>query len=130
MKKSNIALIVLFVGLTSTAQYFFGPKRVITKTKEVVKIVEVIDRDIEIIETKDGTKVTKIKERSKKSSESTKLNSREVIPLDKKWLIGVSTSLTDQEYRLDISRRIIGGIYVGAYASTEKEFGVSVSLNF
>ena len=128
LNRKNLFLTLGVVALMGI-QYYFGPKRVITKTKEVIKLVEVIDRDIVIVE-KDGKKVTKIKERQKRRVDKDKQNSREVIPVKKDWLVGVSRSLNDDQYTGQVYRRVLFDLHVGFYASTEGEFGVGLIYQF
>lgn len=128
LNRKNIAIVLVVLSLMGI-QYYFGPKRVITKTKEVVKLVEVVDRDIKIVE-KDGKKVTIIKERQKRQIDRTKQNSREVIPIKKDWLVGISRSLTSDTYSTQVYRRVIFDLHVGMYASTSGELGLGLMYRF
>ena len=122
LNKKNI-YIGLFIVALMGLQYWFGPKRVITKTEVKTKLVEVIKRDIEIIERKDGSKVTRIKERQDRQVDKHKRSSREVIPVKKDWLVGISRSLTSDEYTGQVYRRVLFDLHVGLYATTNKEIG-------
>lgn len=46
------------------------------------------------------------------------------------WNLSISKSLKDNEYSLGVTRRIIGDIYLGAYGTTNKEYGITVGVSF
>ena len=129
LNRKNVAIVLLIISLMGL-QYFFGPKKVVVKTKEVVKLVEVIDRDVVIIEKKDGTKVTKIKERQTRQKDTKRSSERSVTPVKKEWIVGVSRSLNSDEYTGQVFRRVLFDLHVGAYATTKGEFGVGVVYQF
>lgn len=139
--------------------YAFGryntPEKVVTKieTHEVIKYVEKEtkskqnNKDIVIIETRlpDGTitkethivdKGTVIIDKTKQGSDQKDSSTTTIVSYQKaQWkaagLLGVSDySLDNRIYGLEIERRILGPIFVGAWGMTSKEVGLSVGLEF
>jgi len=93
-------------------------QNVVSKVRERVRV------DTIIVEQPDGTKITTIKE----------LRDTERLTITESyrpnWNVGVSSTITDGIYGLRVERRIIGELYVGGYARTDSELGVSVSYSF
>lgn len=153
LKLGLVGLVLVLVG------YAFGryvqPATVITKTEdhEVIKYVERTtkekdnNKDIVIIETRlpDGTirkethivdKGRVIIDKSKEGSDTKDSKSETIVSNTKpQWkaagLLGVADySLSNRIYGLEIERRILGPIFVGAWGMTNKQLGVSVGLEF
>ena len=131
MNKFKIGgLILLFVAASSVAQYYFGPKKVVVKTEQVIKYREVKDRIVERITKPDGTVIERESEHSRTESEEHERTSKAVSPKNKDWLVGITYGLDENEYGAHVSRRILGDLYLGAYGTTNREYGLSISVNF
>jgi hypothetical protein len=151
--KIAIGLILLL------SAYAFGryaqPASVITKveTHETIKYVEKKtttkqnNKDIVIIETRlpDGTitkethivdKGTVIIDKSKESSDQKDSSSETVVSYNKpQWkaaaLLGIADySLDNRVYGIEIERRVLGPIFIGAWGLNNKTIGVSAGLEF
>lgn len=145
------ALIVLLLcGASFGAGRYLTPDKVIHEVEE--KIVEVTKEVIKqvgktqthIIETTwpDGkyVKETFILDEKTVVIEKDKFNEiikkeREVIENSKpQWAVGGSTGLNldtkRQDYGVQVERRILGNIWGGAYAKTDKDIGVALKMEF
>lgn len=135
MSNKNIAILVLVVAALSAAvtRYYFPQ----VSTKVEVQEKEVIKKDIKTIIKEivrpDGTKetVTEVVDHSKESKES-KTSITTFKPKD--WVIAATAETKDLRqqfaYGIHIQRRILGPVFVGITANTEKQFGASVGLEF
>lgn len=94
--------------------------------------VEVGTKEVRIIERPDGTKETTIVENYVLEAKGSEYAEVEIIkPVAPRWAIGLSAGLVgSNSYRMSVERRIIGNLYVGGYATTEKEVGLSLTLLF
>ncbi len=99
------------------------------------KIVEKFYNDVTTTITektnKDGTteKETVIVDRTKHESKATEnLEITKSTP-DKDWFVSVSAD-NNRRYALDVKRRILGPIYLGGFADTDRRFGVSLGMSF
>lgn len=134
--KLSAALVVGFLcGL------YFGPKKTEERVVYRDRIVKDEKRDV-VTRTKEtrlpnGTKIT---ETIKEDKTVTRVDRRIDLDSVKKvesrpdWRVGVgykSALPTQREsYSLQIERRIVGEIYVGATASTDRTVGVVISFGF
>lgn len=150
---------ILGVALLLLVAYALGkytqPAIVVTKveTHEVIKYVEKEtktkqnNKDIVIVETRypDGTvkkethivdKGTVVIDKSKEGSSEKDSSSTTVVSYNKpQWkaaaLLGITDySLDNRVYGLEVERRILGPIFVGAWGLTNKTIGVSAGLEF
>lgn len=124
MKKSrlNLYLTLVLVGMLLGAVITKKYMDRITNTDQNTTKEKVVTR---IIERKDGSKETVIvDERVSKSTKTvTKVSN---------WSIGVGTSLVNKTnvHTLQIHRRILGDLSVGAYARSDSEFGLLLQYQF
>jgi hypothetical protein len=87
------------------------------------------DRVIEIIEKPDGSKNTKIVERIINREKK----SIEVRPIERDWTITGGAGLNSElqpVYMLGVSRRVFSTVSVGVWGTTNKEAGLSLSVQF
>lgn len=122
---------------------YLQPAEVRTETKEVVKEVEKIKRDIVIVEREiknpDGT-ITIDRRTEDKSEEAVtrdkKSESESIVKAAKPdWKVDVIAQASKLEpspesYGVHVSRRILGSVFIGAYGDTNKKFGLSVGYEF
>lgn len=126
------AAIALLIGLGLGSQLF---PRAAVETKEVEKVVTVKDvvTVTKVVSKNDGTTETtttttdKSKE-SKRASNTVKVNKKE-------WhgsLLASTNSINMDNivYTVNVERRIIGELFVGASVSTDKRVGVSLGMGF
>jgi len=130
--KNNIIIAVVFLLLGGAASKFLFPT---IKEKIVEKEVEVIKKDIQTIIKEiirpDGTKeiVTVVVDKSQEKKES----SRTTIIAKEEWhasLAATSSNLKDIHYQIQIERRIIGNIHIGALVSTQGSYGLAIGYSF
>ena len=136
LKLWSLSLLSVAALAYATGRYFQPAK---IEIKEVVKEIEVIKKDVrtvirEVVKT-DGSKetVTVIEDKSKETSK--KESSKETIITNAKpqWRVqGLAdlTTLASPVYGVGIERRILGPIFVGGFVKANREYGVSVSLEF
>lgn len=153
LKLGLAGLLLILLG------YAFGrylqPATVVTKVEqhEVIKYVEKStkeknnNKDIVIVETRypDGTvkkethivdKGTIVIDKSKESSDTKDSKSETIVSNTKpQWkasgLLGVADySLSNRVYGLEVERRILGPIFLGAWGMNNKQLGVSLGLEF
>ncbi len=109
------------------------PKQIEIKEKVVTEVQERVRVVTRIIERPDGTKETIIDE--KRDTDTNIISEKESKPATSDWRVGVAASVPDvfttgAAYTLNVERRILGDIYLGGYARTDKEFGVIISYSF
>lgn len=140
--KTQVVLVLGF-GL---ACYAFGryaqPAKIQIKTETVVKEVQVEKRNV-VTETReikhtDGTietetKTTDLTKVSTKESSDSKTS--ETVTYNKpQWkvqaLLAPQTGPVGPLYGLDVEKRLLGPISVGAWGNTDRKFGASVSIEF
>lgn len=123
-RRYNAKFICVMVGVAIGALlvYFYKESNVI----EVDKIQERERVVTRIVERPDGSKTTEIIKDSTKTEQHLKKASK------KDWTVGVSSSINERVpiYGVQVSRRIIFDLNVGAYAKTDGELGVMVSYSF
>lgn len=125
----------LIVGVVCLAagwlgnMYLLGPK-VITKT-EMVEVERVVTDIREVIkENPDGSREI-VRETVRVEDRETKMKSQSK-PSQKDWMIGGKMDIftPNPVYQLDVSRRIIGDIYLGAYGRSDGIVGIGVTVLF
>jgi hypothetical protein len=139
---------LFLVAISSSLTYYLAPKRVKIKTVEKIVIkekkVKVVDRDIETHrEVKpDGTVIEVIKDRSKERSTEDRdtVENRETEKTIKRgrkdWLVGGGVIVSDRlslgrpVYYGQVQRRILGEIYVGAMATSDRAVGIGITIRF
>jgi hypothetical protein len=126
--KLKLTILLILVGCSFAGGLYLGkqdkPK---IETKEVVKYKERVRTRTVIKERPDGTKETIIVE--DKNTKGKRIATKKVSKPD--WSIGVSSTIKkDPIYGAQVERRIIGDIWLGGYARTDKEFGVSLRFDF
>ena len=134
-----VGLLLLIVGY-GIGRYL-QPAQIKIKKEEVIKEVEVVQKDIRIVEREiirpDGTK-EKEKITEDKSQESTKKErdtkeSTQVVNTKPDWRINGLTALNNNRnivYGLQVERRILGPISIGAWGVTDSTIGLSVGVEF
>lgn len=131
-----VLLIIVAVISAGITRYYFP--QIEFKNVEVTK--EIVRNDIKTIvktiEHKDGTKET-IEERIDKSIKQESTSSETVITKKNDWMLDISlrqnsiSKLTESPvYELQVQRRILGPFFVGAKASTDQSFGLSLGMEF
>lgn len=132
MKYWIIAIIIGCVGSYGLGRYL-QPAKEIT----VVKEVEVIKRDVKVVERTitrpDGTTETEKTFEDKTSSEKKNENLSMVENLKPQWKVQGLVGLNDisrPTYGVGIERRVWANVFAGAYVNTERQFGLTVSMEF
>lgn len=135
MKYYIVGLLCVLAGYA--AGMHLQPPKIETKEIQVVKEVETIRKDIRTVikevEHPDGTKEkeTTIEDKSmvKKDSETVKVVSTSRLDWKLQGIINLK-DIAVPIYGLDLERRIIGPFSAGAWATTQLDYGVSVSFEF
>lgn len=140
LKKFGV-LILVALAFYSIGR-FTGPTKV--ETKEVVKVVykERVTRDRETSEREthlpDGTVVKERETRTvtdrnrsadSETSKETKTTNRPDWRLNGGYIPAIS-GFQQTRYTLGIERQIIGEIYAGVVATSDKTFGITISIGF
>ena len=148
MDKKNIINIVVTAIIFTSLTYYFSPKKV--EIKEVEKIVEVkgetkiiYKEKIKKITTKpDGTIIEEevekdlVKEEVVEEKQKLDLKLKTVTPAKKNWSasVGVMNPIlnngTDQEFYLQVNRKIVGNLLIGVILTSNKSYGVGLGFNF
>jgi hypothetical protein len=136
----TIGLVCLLVGAGITR--YAIPAKIEVRTQEVIKEVEVTKKNVitvtEKITQKDGTVIekTRTEDTSVESvAKDTKIKSETVTTNDKQWRVGVRAGKKinlnpEIIYGVSVEKKFIGSINLGGYVTTDKEVGLSVSLDF
>lgn len=107
-------------------------------TKLTIQEKEVIKKDIQTVIKEvvkpDGTKetVTTIVDRSKESSKKTL---EQIVTKKNDWFVAAGAEaklneLNTPSYKVEVNRRIIGDIFVGATANTQGTVGLQIGFTF
>lgn len=142
MSTKYTIIIIIIVGAVAYASgRYLQPPKTITKEVQVVKEVEVVKRDVRTVikevSRPDGTKIreTVIEDKSKeaKNKDQTNTSTKLVESLKPQWkvqgLVGIN-EISNPTYGVGVERRIIGPVFAGVWVNTQKQYGVSVSLEF
>ena len=127
----TLVIAALSVGVT---KYFFPN----VETKLSIQEKEVIKKDIQTVIKEivkpDGTKetTTTIVDHSKESSKKTL---EQIVNKKNDWFVaaGVESRLSEMNnplYKIEVNRRIIGDVFVGATANTNGTLGLQVGFQF
>lgn len=144
MNKYLSALVALLVvaGLGYGFGRYMQPAKIQIKKEEVIKEVEVVKKDVVVVEkittNKDGTTVverrTEDKSTERSSTDTRTKESTLVINVKPQWrvqgMVGYRGQLDRPMYGAGIERRILGPVFVGAWGNTEKQFGLSAGFEF
>lgn len=140
--------IALGVLVAAGLGYAFGryaqPAKVEIKKEVQIKEVEVTKKNVVVVtheeKRPDGTVVTDTRTVDTSTEASTKNSSSKestvITNAKPQWKIGGGAGIKYNEvnlqpvYTLSAERRILGPIFVGAYGRTDKEVGLSVSIEF
>lgn len=134
-----VGLLLLVVGY-GTGRYL-QPAKIQIKKEEVIKEVEVIKKDIRIVEREitrpDGTKEKEriTEDKSQESTKKEKDTKESTLIANKKpdWRVNGLAALNNDRnivYGLQVERRILGPISVGAFGLTDTTVGLSVGIEF
>lgn len=136
--KTKLLIILAAIGIGYGIGYFTKPAKVVEVIKkEIVKeaaTTRIVYRekttrpDGTITETESSREDSRTSERSSESSSKVVTNR---VGLNVQALAYAPiNSLTDREFGVIVSKRIIGNITVGAMATTDKKIGLTVGLEF
>lgn len=141
--KTKVIIVVAIAAVSYAFGRYMTPSKIEYKTIEVVKEQEHVNKDIVVTEkevrNKDGSVTIdrRIEDKSveTRNKESSRMESKVVTNQKTQWkahaLVGVQkTDFANPIYGLQIERRIVGPIFVGAWGMDSKEYGVSVGLEF
>lgn len=124
-------LVCLVIGVLAGSALFPKVKEKTVET-EVERVVKDVQTVIKVVTRPDGTKeeVTTIIDKSKQSTDKT---STKIIAKND-WHISASGSRTftdsSMTYTLQVERRIIGDVFLGASVNSEKQVGLTLGLEF
>ena len=135
--KTWIISIVAVAALAYATGRYLQPAKV--EIKEVEKIVEVIKRDVHTVIREvvrpDGSKevVTVIDDKTRETNKKESSKETIITNIKPQWRVqGIAdlTHLAAPVYGVGIERRILGPVFAGAFVKANREYGVSVSLEF
>jgi hypothetical protein len=124
-------LVCLVIGVLAGSALFPKVKEKTVET-EVERVVKDVQTVIKVVTRPDGTKeeVTTIIDKSKQSTDKT---STKIIAKND-WHISASGSRTftdsSMTYTLQVERRIIGDVFLGASVDSEKQVGLVVGIDW
>jgi len=147
MNLSNKTLLIaalLLSGIGYGVGRYLQPSEVRTEVREVVKEVEVVKKDVvTIIKEKKNTDgsvetVTTITDKTTidKERDEAREEIKSVINLRPQWRVqgsvGASkiSDLASPIYGVGIEKRILGPVSAGIYGRSDKELGLTISLEF
>lgn len=141
----KLALAALLIGgLGYAAGRYVQPAKVEIKKEVEVKEVEVTRKNIVTVtheeKRPDGTVITDSRTEDK-STEATRTDTKSkesttITNVKPQWKVSGGAGVKYNEislqpvYTVGVERRILGPIFVGAYGRTDKEVGLSVSVEF
>jgi hypothetical protein len=130
---------VIIIVIAFYCGKYSAPERIKTEIKvvEVEKEVKKSEhKTIKIKQNKDGSKETIIisdTNTEEKSKEKTTEEKKEIIINAKtniSLLVGGAYPISGPHYGLSVQRQLIGPITLGAWGTTNNNFGLSIGLNF
>lgn len=134
---AGIVVISMIIGGAITAKFVSSREVVKTQTIDRVVVQDHVVTVVKEIDRPDGTKeitttadqVTNKTDNSIKSAEDLKP------PELKNWMVSGGIGLdfdgtVDKVYDVNINRRILGPIFVGAWANTKSQAGLNVGFEF
>jgi hypothetical protein len=150
LKYKGFAIGALLIGLGIGIGWFSKPTKTVTKTeiKEVVKVVETKqeNKDVKVTKKKttkkDGEVIeeTTIEDKSrtdtKVDASSEKETKKERLVTNNKGLtlsalvLARDSSISEYEYGIAVSKRILGNISVGIVATEKRALGLTLGLEF
>ena len=105
--------------------------------KKEIQIVEVEkevtqERVVTIVkERPDGSKETIITENRDVVKDTSKNTSETLTtPVKPKWQLGISRAINEETYTGQISYRVLGDLWVGAYGRSDREIGLLIQYQF
>jgi hypothetical protein len=134
LKVYGIVALVFLLSLGGAYQYGKSKATVVTQVQEVEKVVEKRDviTVVKEVTRPDGTKET-ITTKEDKSVINSK-REKETTVAKNNWFIsagaGYNFDKTAAVYQVDINRRVLGDLFIGAYGTTNKELGIKVGIEF
>lgn len=142
-KYAKISVIVLSALLLGYGVgRYIQPAKVQIKREEVIREVEVVKRDVRIVEREikrpDGTvereRIEEDRSTETVKKDTDKKDSTLIVNAKPQWklqgFVGTDGNLASPIYGVGVERRILGPFFLGGYANTKKEFGLSVSFEF
>lgn len=143
MEVKYIVIAVLAVGgLGYATGRYLQPAKVEIRIEEKIKEVEVVKHDVRTVIREvtrpDGTKETEtvIEDKTQESRQKESERKEEKIVTNDKpqWkanvLLTTKQGLLGPAYGASVERRILGPIFAGAFANTDKVIGVTVGIEF
>lgn len=144
-KPLNLAIAALVLVLLGYATgRYVQPAKVVTETKEVIKEVQVVNKNVVTTEKEikhpDGTVETDTTIQDKSTEQSTTLDNKDTLTTvtnaKPQWRLSAMAgkrsgqSLDQPMYGAIVERRILGPIFVGAWGTSGRDGGISVGLEF
>jgi len=141
-KKVKYGIICIVILTAYAFGRYLQPAKIETKTETIVKEVEVIKRDVEIIKERetrtDGTVIEKeiTRDKSTESRDTNKKDQSESLiessPPQMRLRADVGFSFRDKDYIYGIGfeKRYIGPISFGLWGNNKEQAGISLSIEF
>lgn len=129
----NTAFALILIAIGTGIGYTMTPTKTVTVTKVVEKIV--VQRDVTTVTERkpDGTETTTITDHTREHTDTIESGRTETTKSNKNWAVsGAYLSGMDGKREIvgSLSRRIVGEVYVGVFASSEGRAGVGVTVRF
>jgi hypothetical protein len=132
-----LILVSAVVGGAITAKFVSGREVVKTETIDHVVTQDHIVTVVKEVDRPDGTKeitTTKDDNSVKKDTSISQSEDKKAV-VQPNWMVSGGVGLNfdgtmDRVYQLNVQRRILGPVFVGAYGTTKSEVGLSIGFEF
>lgn len=140
--RNKLIAVVILIGLAYAVGRYLQPNKIEVITETIIKEVEVIKRDIEIIKEKETRKDGTIVERETTRDKSTETRDRDqkdkshsIVSNEKpQWRVrgdvGYSFRDKDNVYGIGFEKRYMGPISLGLWGNNKEQAGFSASFEF
>jgi len=134
ISKSKIIALIIALALAYYAGLSSNNEVIKREVLEIEKEI-IVNRDVvRYIEHPDGRKET-IVDNSTRRSTSREIKLIEQIPVNRRWLIGLSANLDSglklmPEYTLSVDYKLFKDVYIGASYGTDSVIGIGVKISF
>ena len=129
----KIASYVIALAVGAGLTYYFMPQQIKIEEKIVTRdVIKTVTTERIVIKRPDGTIETVEREVVKDEDKKRQASRVETKPAKKNWGVGVKYDLFRpvSVYTIEAHRRIIGDLYVSAYARTDSALGVGITVFF
>jgi Na+-translocating ferredoxin:NAD+ oxidoreductase RnfG subunit len=130
LKTKILSYVIILVCGVLVGRFFDNGRSIVEERTVYKDRVKTVIKEV-ITQSPDGTTVTE-RTTTKKEKKDLKKNRLESKVAKANWGIGVGYEMFRPEpvYTIDIKRRVIWDLYLGAYGRTDGRFGVGITYLF